>query len=553
MPALSASHAPQYLRLASLLVKHRQAAGLHLGQGPDTEQATKDAEELVSELEAMGPTFVKLGQLLSTRSDFLPPEYIAALSRLRDDVAPMDVGRAEAVIEAELGVRISQGFSSFESQPIGSASLGQVHRAALRDGRPVAVKVQRDGAEEQVAGDIEVISELAEWLDDHSSAVRRFGIRPMVDRFNKSLAAELDYQKEAANLRLVAEQLTDYQHIVIPQPVPDYCSRRVLTMDYVAGRNVGSLGALALLDLDGSVLADELFRAYLDQVLVHGLFNTDPHPGNLLITDDRRLAILDFGQMATLAPDTQEQLLRLLLALAEGNPPRVSEALQHLGEPLEDYDSASLEAGVSEIVLQLKGSAVGELQIGQTLGDIARVAVDSGLRPPTELTLVAKAMLDLDQTARRLDPSFVPEEAVRSHAAHLMRHRMLQAVSPGRLMAGALDAREFMDRLPARLNKVLDSLAEGDFTLNIEGLDEPELMRGVQKLANRAATGLVIAALLLSSAIFATAKVGPSAGGFPVVTLVFLGLAFVASIWLGFGILRSDLPQRPHRRRKPSP
>ncbi len=549
MPSLSVSHAPQYLRLASLLIKHRQAATGAGGEGlADHDEAAADADQLVAELESMGPTFVKLGQVLSGRSDFLPPEYVEALSRLRDDVAPMETGVAEQIIEGEIGAKVSQLFSEFDPTPIGSASLGQVHRARLRDGRPVAVKVQRVGAEQEVSRDMAVIGELTEWIEGHSTAVSRYGIGEMVARFNKSLVAELDYRREAANLRLIGEQLSGYDKIVIPRPIDDFCTGKVLTMDYVPGRNIGSLGPLGLLELDGGGLADDLFRAYLDQVLVHGIFNTDPHPGNIIVTDDGRLGIVDFGQTATLGPDAQEELLRLLLAVADGNAPGVTEALDHLGEPLENYDAKGLEAGITEIVLQLRGSSLGEMQIGATLGAIARAAVEAGLKPPPELTLVAKAMLDLDETARRLDPDFVPEQAVRSHAAYLMRHRMLQAASPGRMMAGLLDAKEFADRLPARLNKVLDSLAEGDFTLNIEGLDEPEIMRGVQKLANRAATGIVIAALLLSAAIFAVAKTGPRAGGFPIITLVLLGLAFVASSWLVIGILRSDLPQRTGRR-----
>ncbi len=513
-------------------------------EDPDKKQS---AERLVDELQALGPTFVKLGQLLSTRSDMLAPEYTSALARLRDKVEPMAAGEAERIVAEELGVTVSRAFGSFEAKPVGSASLGQVHRATLRDGRAVAVKVQRAGVRTAVAEDMEVISELVDWLDAHSSTVQRYGLRGMVARFRQSLMAELDYRAEAANLRVVGAQIERYDRLLIPQPIDDYCTSTVLTMDYVPGRSVGALSPLVLAEVDGAPLARDLFGAYLDQVLVHGLFHADPHPGNVILTPDHRLALVDFGQVEHLAPDTRENLLRLLLAVAEGSSPQAADALEQLGEPLEDFDRAALRARVADVVMPIQGARIEDVQIGRAIGDLARAGVDSGLRPPAQLSLVAKAMLNLDEIAERLDPGFVPGDAVRAHAAHIMRHRMLEAASPGRMLAGALDAKQFLENLPNRLNKVIDALAEGSFTVNVEGVDEAELMRGVQKLANRGATGVVIAALVLAAAIFASAKVGPRVWGYPLPTIVLLALALLASIWLVVGIVRSDLPQRKRR------
>jgi len=550
-PALKARHAPRYAELGRLLLKHRDAATIEEAELPglddveaDGEPTEEDARQLAESLESLGPTFVKLGQLLSTRSDLLPPVYLEELGRLQDRVQPFPGDEAVALVEEELGVRVSRAFSEFQPEPVAAASLGQVYRASLRDGRPVAVKVQRPGVRRRVLDDVEVISELAAFLDEHSDRARRVGFLSMAEEFRRSLLAELDYRREAENLQLLGEQLASYEHIVVPQPVADFCTDRVLTMTWVDGRNVGSIGPLGRLELDGAPLADELFRAYLDQVLVHGFFHADPHPGNVLLTTDGRLALVDLGMVARLRPETQELLLRLVLGVSEHNGAQVAENLVALGEPLEDFDDRLFSKKVSELVLRASGASVGELHTGRLLSELARVSAESDLRPPTELTMLARAMLNLDEVARILDADFEPAATIRAHAASLMRHRMLESASPGHLLTAALDAKEFAERLPNRLNKVLDSLAEGSFTLNVEGVDEREIMRGVQKLANRCATGVVIAALLLASAVFATMKGGVRVWGYPLLTIVFLLLAAVAAVWLAIGVLRSDLPQR---------
>ncbi len=553
-PALKLRHAPRYAALARLLLKHRHAP-LDLTSGIETElgvsatvpQESADADALVAELVSLGPTFVKLGQLLSTRADLLPPLYLDALARLRDDVEPLSAGEAEKVIEDELGVRISKAFGSFEPKPIGAASLGQVHKATLRDGRPVAVKVQRPGVRRQATDDMEVMAELAEFIDSHSDAAGQMGFAAMVEEFRRSLMDELDYRREAANLRLLGEHLESFPLIVVPQPVDDYTTSRVLTMDFVDGRSVSSLGPLARMELDGKALSKELVGAYLDQILVHGFFHADPHPGNVLLGSDGRLALIDLGMVARLSPDVQEQLLRLLLAVSSDDGSAAADALDQLGERLEGFDADRMRAAVSEILMRYGGTTVGELATGRLLGELAMASSANGLRPRPALTLLAKTLLNLDQVARILDPEIRVDKIIQGHASRVMRHRMLEAASPAKVMKSALDAAAFAEALPGRLNKVLESLAEGKLTLNLEGLDEGALMRGAQKLANRVAAGVLVAAFVVAAALFAGARSATTLWGYPVLSVAFLGLAGVISISLAVGVLRRDLPQRPRR------
>lgn len=551
---LRASHAPRYAELGRLLLKHRSVAFeyRHGDDSPDVDPKLDaaqraDAEHLAEELIRMGPTFIKLGQLLSTRSDFLPPAYLDALSRLREDVTPFPAEDAIHVIEEELGVRVSKAFRTFGRRSIGAASLGQVHKAALRDGREVAVKVQRPGIRAQALEDMEVIGELAAFLDGHSETASRFGFAGMVEEFRRSLMDELDYRREAANLKLLGEQLAGFRRLVVPQPVDDYTTSRVLTMSFVPGKSIASIRPIARTELDCPALGEELVAAYLDQVLVHGVFHADPHPGNVLLTDDGRLALIDFGMVARLSPQVQEQLLRLLLAIANRDGADASDALEHLGTRLDGYDPEYLQDRVSDLVLRYGSLSVSEMAAGRLLSDLATASSRAGLRPRSELTMLARALLNLDQVARTLDPDIDVDRVVQTHAARVMRRRMLGAASPTNVMRSALEATAFAEALPSRMNKVLESLAEGRLTLNLEGLDENAIMRGAQKMANRMATGVVIAAFVVTAGLFSGAHTSTTVLGYPVLTIVFLGLAVLSAAWLAVGIVRGDLPQKGKR------
>jgi predicted unusual protein kinase regulating ubiquinone biosynthesis (AarF/ABC1/UbiB family) len=413
----------------------------------------------------------------------------------------------------------------------------------------VAVKVQRPGVRKRVVEDMEVIEELAQFVDDHTGLGRSYGFAAMVEEFRRSIMAELDYRLEAANLRLLGEYVAGYDRIVVPQPVDDYTTSLVLTMDLVDGRNVGSLGPLAQLESDRGVLARQLFEAYLDQILVHGFVHADPHPGNVLLTSDGRLALIDVGMVARVAPELQDDLVRLLLALSEGDGTDVSSILAGLGEKRENWDRLRFEREISALVQRNQAVTVGQLEAGRMVGELARIAGDCGLRPPVELTMLGKTLLNLDQVANKVDPDFDPNAAIQDHVGEIMRRKMLQSASPAHLLSAAMDAKEFVEKLPARVNKVMDALAEGQMTLNIQGIDEKELMRGIQKLANRVTAGLVIAALIVGAAMLMQIDTEAKLFGYPSVAIVCFLAAAAAGVWLVVTSLLHDLPQRRHRRK----
>src|ERR687889_1761367 len=324
--SLRPEHLKRYKDMAMLLMRYGRAdlvrsAGLEEaieGSQTDAQVDPEKLENLSADVERMGPTFIKLAQLLSTRADLLPQPYIEALTRLQDRVEPFPFTEVEQIVATELGVRISKAFSYFESSPIAAASLGQVHRAALRDGREVVVKVQRPGIREEMSKDMDVLSDMATFLDSHTEAGRKYEFAPLLEEFRKNLLKELDYRLEARNLVAFSDNLREFDRIVVPQPLDDFTTSRVLTMDYIRGRKITALSPLAKIDLDGYVLAEHLFRAYMQQILIDGFFHADPHPGNVFLTDDGRIAIIDLGMVGRITPELQEQLVKLVLAISEG-------------------------------------------------------------------------------------------------------------------------------------------------------------------------------------------------------------------------------------------
>jgi ubiquinone biosynthesis protein len=546
---LKPKHLGRYTDLARLLVKYGRGdlvkkAGIDPALLEDEDQLENaepaDAAELADDLEKLGPTYVKLGQLLSTRSDLLPEPYIEALSRLQDAVEPFPAAEAEALIEEELGVRISKLFSEFEPTPIASASLGQVHRAALRDGRAVAVKVQRPGIRARIAKDLEALGELAEFLDQHTDAGRRYDFSGMLDQLRRSLLDELDYRREAGNLHTLAHNVEEFERILVPQPIDDYTTGRVLTMDYVRGRKITKLSPLARLELDGDALADELFQAYLKQILVDGVFHADPHPGNVFLTDDGRIALLDLGMVGRISRMMQERLLRLLLAIADGRGEDAAEIAIGIGTRLSDIDERAYIARVSQLVAQHKDSTMEQIDVGRVVAEITRQAGQCGLRLPAELTLLGKTLLNLDQVSATLAPDFDHNAAIRSSAASLLRKRMLREASPANVFSNMLEMNEFVQRLPSRLNKVLDRVASNELAVHVDAIDEQRLIAGLEKIANRITLGLILAALIIGAAMLMRVETTFRILGYPAFAILFFLAAAIGGIVLVIAILRHD-------------
>ncbi|HSU57082.1 MAG TPA: AarF/UbiB family protein [Candidatus Dormibacteraeota bacterium] len=496
--------------------------------------------DLPDDLERLGPTFVKLGQLLSSRVDLLPPRYLKPLSRLQDRVKPFPFEDVQTIVEAELGTKLNKAFSQFEREPVAAASLGQVHRAALHDGRLVVVKVQRPYITKQIQEDFDALEEIARFLHRHTKIGQRYQIKKILAEFENTLAHELDYRREAANLTSLARNLKNFERIRVPLPVDDYTTRKILTMEYIEGSKITELSPLARLDFDGHALAEELFQAYLKQVLADGLFHADPHPGNIFMTPDHKVALLDLGMVGHTTPSMQENLLKLLLAVSEGESDEAADVAIRISDPTDGFNEMDFRHHIGELVAEQQNSSLEQMDIGRVILAVGRTAADTGLYVPPELSLLGKTLLQLDQVGRTLDPEFDPNESIRRNASALLNQRLKSSLTEGKLFSSLLEAKEFASALPTRLNKILDAVGNAELNVNVKPSETKFLMESAQKVANRITTGLILAALIVGAALLMRVQTDFQIFGYPgLAMLCFMG-AGGGGFWLLFSILWQD-------------
>lgn len=549
-------HLRHYRELARFLLKYGRSdvilrAGLEkvLDEKPPVSKPSPGPEELSRDLEKMGPTYVKLGQFLSTRSDLLAPMVIEALTRLQDSAEHFPYEKVEKIIAMELGSPVSRLFSFFDKTPLAAASLAQVHRAALLDGRAVAVKVQRPGIQDQVAMDLDALIELAAFLDRHVDIARRYMLQASMEEFRKAILSELDFRQEARNLVLLAENLREHEKIVVPMPVAGFSTAKVLAMDYIRGQKVTSIVPLRRQEINGSDLAAELFRAYLKQILIDGWYHADPHPGNVFLTEDGRIALLDLGSVARISDGMQKKLLGLTLAISESNTEEAVRYAIEIGEKTPAFDDQTFGRQVREMVLYWQRSTIGQLQVGRLILDILKIAGSSGFRFPSELALLGRCMMNLDNIGRTLDPGFDPNAAIRKHAGMLFRQRIMKKFSAANIYKLTMDSEELIENLPRRVEKIAGILSENDFKIGVNAIDETYLMRGFQKIANRVAMGVILAATIIGAALMMRIQTPQfTLFGYPGLAIILFLIAAVGGLLLVVVMILND--ERAGRKNK---
>lgn len=547
----------RYRDVARLLWRHGRsdlvrAAGLEesLGDEELPPEVAAGAQELARDIERMGPTFIKLGQILSTRTELLTAPYIDALARLQDRVEPVPADDAIAVIESELGRPLTSAFREFDREPLAAASLGQVHRAVLEDGTPVAVKVQRPRIRDQIAEDLAALEDVAKFLDEHTEFGRRANCRALLREFRRALLSELDYRQEARNLDVIATNLEDFRRIVVPRPFEDFTAKCVLTMEYVEGTRLepfaaGNGAGGAVSRRRRAQLADDLFRAYLKQVLVDGVFHADPHPGNLLLTDDGRLALVDLGMVSRVSPAMRDRLLRWLIALAEGRGGDFASIALKIGRPGPDMDRVEFRRRVSEIVNRGADAQLRDVAIGKVIVEASRIADECGLAAPHELTMLGKALLHLDHIGKVLDPEFDVNAAVRRHATEVVQQKMAESFSGESVLKNLYEFSHFAGKLPSRVNRILDLVGNNELEVSVDAIDEKRLIDGLHKIANRITLGLILAALVISASLVMRVPTTFMLFGYPGIAIVLFLVAGGGGILLALSIvLRDRAPKR---------
>ena len=545
-------------QILRFLLKYRSAGvftGLDLeatGPAPEPQPTTGKPEEFVNDLEALGPTFVKIGQALSTRPDMVPAPYIAALERMQDDVAPIHFSEVRTVVEECLGAPLEVLFSSFDPAPLGCASLAQVHRARLPDGCPVAVKVQRPGVLEQVRADLDAIAGLAGRADKHTDLGRRVHFADWVHEFRKTLLAELDYNAEAENLERFGDHLSEYPELFVPAPYWELTGTKVLTMELVNGTKVTELTPEIRSGHCMPDLAEALMRGYLDQVFIHGEIHADPHPGNLLVTEDGRLALFDLGMIAHVPPKQRERLLKLLFAAVDGRGEEVANESIAMGTRLECFDEERFLREVGQTVARYAAHSRSPHQSeGRLMLELVTLSTVCGLRTPPEMSLLGKTLLNLEQVADALDPDLDVKCVVEDHLEHVMRERLKRSFSASNLASELIEVQALLREAPRKVSDLLSLLAENRMQVRVDGIADSALMESLQKIANRIAAGLVTAALIVASAMMMDVDSGWKIGGYPVIALFLFLVGAALGLMIVVSALFGDRKAKPRVERGP--
>jgi ubiquinone biosynthesis protein len=558
---INTEHLKRYKEILQLVWKYGRSdlvQQMKLDEDLETDEQKQPAggngevhpEDLADDLERMGPTFVKLGQVLSSRADLLPEPYLKALARLQDSVKPFPYEEVEKIVESELGVRLSKAFSRFDPEPIAGASLGQVHTAALRDGFEVVVKVQRPGVAEILTQDFEVLGQIAQLLDKHTDIGRKHRFCDMLEELRLSIMHELNYEREVQSLLAMRRNLAEFDLVIIPEPIADYCTKKVLTMERIDGRKITKISPIARLEMDNLAVAEQLFRAYLKQVLVDGLFHADPHAGNVFITEDGKVALLDLGMVGHITPGMQQNLIKILIAVSEGKGEEAAEIVCQMSDTTGEFDIFTFKKSIAAIVVERQGQALQDINVGRTLLTVTRIATDQGLVVPSDLTMLGKTLLQLDEVGKILDPDFDPDAAIRRNVTDIMTKKLAKDTSKGSFFATLLDMKQFAAQLPIRLNKIMDAVTSKDLEVKVRAVDAPIIMEGLQKIANRVTTGLILAALIVGASLMMRIETSWTLLGYPGLAILCFLAAAAGGFYLVINIFLTDRRSQ-HKARHP--
>ncbi len=544
-----------YTKFFSFILKYydsdivKSTANTALKEEAETDlEFSQKPEELVEDLKKMGPTYVKLGQLLSTRPDLLPDHYLKALANLQDDVETISYEEVEKIFEEEIGVRIKKAFVEFDPVPLASASIGQVHKAVLHSGRIVAVKIQRPGVRRNFLEDLDTLQQMADLAVSHSKAARKYALNDIIEELRYILLNELDYNKEAQNLTILRENLKMFDYLIIPSPVAEYSSSKVLTMDFIEGKKITSLGKLIRTEVDFNPLIDDLVEAYLKQIIVDGFAHADPHPGNIHLTSDNRVALMDLGMVAKFSPKLQEKIMMLLVGMSKKDGDAISEALLEMSE----FDNAtahvdSFRKNINRLVMDSTSTNAEDMETGRVLLQMNRIAADEGIKLAVELNILGKILLNLDQIIAVLTPKYDLQQAIRRFMEKMVNQKMKQELKPENFYGYLLDNKKLAENLPGRLNKITERMAANEFELKINALDEDRLTDGFQKVANRITSGLIIAAMIIGAALLMRIPSSYSILGYGILPFIFFIIAISLGLYLVYNIMFRD---EHYRKRK---
>ncbi len=498
-------------------------------------------ERIRMTIEELGPTFIKLGQILSNRPDLIPRELQMELEKLQENVPPFPGDQAASFIENELGSSMQKLFREFDREPVAAASIAQLHHAVLPSGETVAVKVQRPGLLELVSVDVEILRELAGLVERYFPASQSVGPRDLVDEFERAIYQELDFRREAASIERFGSQFADDDRVMVPRVYREYSTQKVLTMEFVDGRPLADLLNEDPRDVEeGKRVAELGADLTLKQIFQDGFFHADPHPGNIFVLRDGRLCYLDFGLTGSLIRRDLEVISDMLISIIGRDEQKASRAVVRLAGS-RDYDTArSIEREIAELIGRFQNAPAGEFSFTMLLSEIVGILVDKDLRLPPDLFLLVKSLITIEGVATALDPHLDFSAHLEPFAKELVKDEYDPQRVASRFATMAGDYRDLLEGLPGDYYKVVDRLASGKLRLSLEDESIQPIRRTILQATSALVFAVVLAALIVGSALIVHSRVPPLWNEIPVIGILGFVVAGLVGFWLLVRIIRND-------------
>jgi len=497
------------------------------------------AQRIRLAMEELGPTFVKLGQVLSTRPFLIPLELVIELSKLQDEVAPFPFDQAKQIVERELRAPLEQAFSSFDESPVASASLSQVHRARTKQAEDVVVKVQRPGIKPIIDTDMEILTDLANLLERHIPESRQYQPKAMVDELARTFRREIDFKNEARNIEIFATNFKEDATVFVPRVFWDKTTDLVLTMEYIAGIKVTDLEELEKRGLDRKAIAKNAGKSVFKQVFIDGFFHADPHPGNLFVLENNVIAPVDYGMTGKLSETTMDELSELLISVVTWNPRGVIKTWQKAGVLESTPDLKSLEADLTDFLYRYHKIPLSMIDMKTLVNDAFDMVHRHRIQLQPDLMLFGKALITYEEVGRMLDPDYDLVTEASPFVKRLSRRKYHPKVILRDIVTVLEDLREFITPLPYELRRILDKLSRGELGFELQHRGLEKLMLQVERSANRLSFSLIIAAIIVGSSLIMRLEVGYKLLGYPLLGIMGYVFAGILGVWLVLAMLRS--------------
>ena len=497
------------------------------------------AERLRLALEELGPTFIKFGQILSVRPDLIPENFIREFQKLQDEVPPFSAEQAKAEVESQLGKPVEQLFSSFDDVPLAAASIAQVHRALIKDGKQVAVKIQRPNIRSVIESDLNILFEIAGLMERHIPESELYNPVGIVQEFAKTIRREVDFIREARNIDRFRRNFEDDETVYVPQVYWELTTERVLTMEYIDGIKISELDKLESTGLDRKIIAINGAQAILKEVFEHGFFHADPHPGNIFVLPNNVIAPIDYGMMGSLDEELMEAAGNLLTGIVKKDVNKIIRVFTDIGIMENELDIRGLKLDLTDFLDRYYQVPLSQLDVGKIINELTEIIRKHRIRLPADLTLMAKAMVTQEGVGRSLDPDFDMITMAKPYVEKIMMRKLDPRRHLKEFASTLDDFNRLIKILPSEIRAIVTKIKKGELKIKFEHQGLEHFISELDKASNRLSFSMIIAALIIGSSLIIQLDKGLRLFGLPAIGILGFGIATILGLWLVIAIIRS--------------